>query len=223
MTMTLAFVGGTGKEGRGLAVRLAAAGHRVLIGSRLEERAAQTVGELRALLEAKGYSRIQIGGGQNLAVLAEAEVVFLTLPFAALDDLLDHCAAGLTGKIVVDVMAPIRNERGRTVVAPPAAGSVSQHLHDRAPAARIVAGFKNVAAQHLLRLGRAAVGDVLLAADDADAKAIVARLARSIPALRPVDAGPLANAAFLESLTALELNLNRLHRTVTAIRVLGIP
>jgi NADPH-dependent F420 reductase len=219
---TLALVGGTGKEGRGLALRLAAAGHRVLIGSRSAERAARTAADLRTLLAAKGYGRADVGSGQNLAVIAEADVVFLTLPFTALDELLDQCAAGLGGKIVVDVMAPIRSERGRTVLVPPAAGSASRHLHDRAPAARVVAGFKNVAAQHLLRLGRAAVGDVLLAADDGEAKQVVARLVRNIPALRPVDAGPLANAAFLESLTALELNLNRLHRTVTAIRVLGI-
>ena len=63
---------------------------------------------------------------------------------------------------------------------------------------------------------------VLIAGEDADCKERVAELAREIPNFRAVDAGPLANAALLESVTALELNLNRLHKKRTAIQILGL-
>ena len=75
---------------------------------------------------------------------------------------------------------------------------------------------------HLSQLEHTVAGDVLLASDDAGAKAVVGELARAIPSLRPIDAGPLANAAFLEAVTALELNLNRIHNGLTSIRILGL-
>jgi predicted dinucleotide-binding enzyme len=65
-------------------------------------------------------------------------------------------------------------------------------------------------------------GDILLAGDDDEAKAAVTALVRTIPDLRPIDAGPLASTGLLESVTALQLNLNRLHRALTSIRILGI-
>ena len=220
--MTLAFLGGTGKLGRGLSVRLAAAGHTVLIGSRSEERAQVAAANVRTSLEQAGRSFTRIEGMLNAATIPTAEVVFLTLPSDGLDACLGELIASLAGKIVVDVLNPLRVVHGRFDLAPVAEGSMGMRVRRLVPGGRVVSGFKNAAAEHLIDLGHTPRGDILLASDDAEAKAVVAGLVRDIPELRPVDAGPLANAAFLESITALELNLNRLHKAVTSIRILGI-
>ncbi len=220
---TLAFVGGTGKEGRGLALRFAAAGHPVLIGSRTDERAADAAARLRARLEQAGLPLPpRLEGMRNYAAVEAADIVFLTVPYACLDTFLHDHGALIAGKIVVDVTNPLALENGRFVLTRVPEGSVSMRVARLVPAAHVVAGFKNAAAAHLLALDKPALGDILLASDDAAAKATVAELVREIPDLRPLDAGPLPNAEFLESMTALELNLNRIHNATTTIRILGI-
>jgi NADPH-dependent F420 reductase len=219
---TLAFVGGTGKLGRGLGLRLAAAGHAVLLGSREEERAVDAAARLRERLVAARYDPIGVEGMGNAVAVARADMVFLTLPFDTLDAFLGEYGALLDGKIVVDVVNPLRLVEGRFTLAPVEEGSVGLRVQRLAPRARVVSAFKNAAAAHLLRLDRPAAGDIPVVSDDAGAAAAVRVLVRAIPALRPVDAGPLANGVFLESLTALELNLNRIHNTLTSIQILGI-
>jgi NADPH-dependent F420 reductase len=219
---TLAFVGGTGKLGRGLGLRLAAAGHPVLIGSRSEERAGAAATTLRARLAGAGREITRLEGMRNFAAISEAEVVFLTLPFETMDAFLAERGALLRGKIVVDVVNPLRLTAGRFDLEPVPEGSAGMRTQRLVPDARVVSAFKNAAAGHLSQLEHTVAGDVLLASDDADAKAVVGELARAIPSLRPIDAGPLANAAFLEAVTALELNLNHIHNGLTSIRILGL-
>ena len=219
---TIGLIGGTGKLGRGLALRLAAAGYPVLLGSRTQARASDASETLRARLASAAVRAADIQGVENAAVVARADVVFLTLPFATLDDFLHDRGALLRGKVVVDVVNPLRIVDERVELVPVDEGSVGARVQRLAPGARVVSGFKNAAAGHLLKLERPVHGDILLASDDVDAKAAVAKLVAAIPELRAVDAGPLANAGLLESLTALELNLNRIHHAVTAVRILGI-
>ncbi len=219
---TLAFVGGTGKLGRGLGLRLAAAGHAVMLGSRAEGRAREAAAVLRRRLAAAHGAEGKIEGVDNAVAAARADVIFLTLPFEALDGFLAAHGALLAGKVVVDVVNPLRVTDGRFTLAPVPDGSVGQQVQRLARRARVVSAFKNASAAHLLRLDQPAAGDVFIACDDREAGALVHGFARAIPNLRPLDAGPLANSAFLESLTALELNLNRIHGTLTSIRVLGI-
>jgi hypothetical protein len=214
-------VGGTGKLGRGLGLRLAAAGHRVELGSRTPSRAAEAAAELRARLVAADRPA-EVEGAENAAAVRRGDVVFLTLPFASLEDFVGAHGALLAGKVVVDVVNPLRVTDGRITLAPVAGGAVGPWLQRAVPRARVVSAFKNAAAAHLLRLERPAAGDVLIATDDREAGAVVRDLVRDIPRLRPIDAGRLANAAFLESLTALELDLNRIHKALTSIRILGI-
>ena len=219
---TLAFVGGTGHLGRGLGLRLAAAGHPVLIGSRSEARAVAAATKLQARLAGAGREVARLEGMRNFAAVSAAEVVFLALPFETLDAFLAERGALLHGKIVVDVVNPLRLTDGRFDLAPVPEGSAGMRVQRLVPDARVVSAFKNAAAGHLLRLDDPVAGDVLLASVDAGPKAVVGELAQAIPPLRPIDAGPLANAAFLESVTAFELNLNRIHNRLTSIRILGL-
>jgi NADPH-dependent F420 reductase len=221
--VVLGIAGGTGPQGRGLALRLAAAGHRVLLGSRAPERAAEAAARLQARLERAGHTGgPAIAGVENCDAMRDASVVLLTVPFDALESLLTGCGALLAGKTVIDVVNPLTITADRVSVTPVPEKSASAHVQRLVPSARVVAAFKNVAAKHLLALEAVAEGDVLLASDHADAKTTAAALVREIPILRPIDAGPLANAGFLESITALELSLNRLHTAHTAIRILGL-
>jgi 8-hydroxy-5-deazaflavin:NADPH oxidoreductase len=219
----LAFVGGTGKQGRGLALRLAAAGHPIVIGSRESERATATAAGLADDLRRASFALPpRLEGMTNAAAVEQAEIVFLALPFGAVDEFFAAGGCALAGKLVVDVVNPLRLVAGRFEIVPLPEGSAACRIARLAPDARIVAAFKNAPADDLLEIPKPVAGDVLIAGADADCKRRVAELTREIPNLRPVDAGPLANAALLEAVTALELNLNRLHRKRTAIQILGL-
>jgi NADPH-dependent F420 reductase len=215
--MHIAIVGGTGKEGRGLGLRWAKAGHRVLIGSRDVERAKSRAAEIA---EATGGQAI---GGDNASVAREAELVVLTVPFSAHGETLDGLVSALAGKILVDITVPLR---------PPTVTQV--HLPDGDSAAlraqallgtntRVVATLHHVGSTHLADPDLALEGDLLVCGDDAAAKEIVLSLLRDLGA-RGLDAGPLRNSIALESLTPVLLHLNKRYGVQGAgIRITGLP
>ena len=214
----LAFVSGTGPEGLGLALRLAAAGEPVVIGSRDAARAAAAVAEIR-----KAAPAARVSGAENRAAVAGTDRVVLTFPFRALPAFLEEAAPTLAGKLVVDVVVPLAMRAGFFELAPvPGAPSVGELIQQTVPSARVVSAFKNVSAEKLRDLASPVEGDVVLCGNDADARAEVARLVGLIPRLRAVDAGAIGNARYLEAITALLLNLNRRFRARTSIAVLGL-
>ncbi len=183
----------------------------------------EAAANVRQRLTAAGHDgRVDVEGCDNATAVRQADMVFLTLPFDTLESFLVGRESSLAGKVVVDVVNPLLFADGRFTLARVLDGAVGPWVQRLAPEARVVSAFKNAAAAHLLRLARPAAGDILVASDDAEASAAVQSLVRAIPKLRAVDAGPLAGSAFLESLTALELTLNRRYRTRTSIRILGL-
>jgi NADPH-dependent F420 reductase len=219
MTSPLAFVGGTGPAGLGLALRFAAAGQAVLIGSRVTERARAAADEVRAAVPGA-----HVEGMENLDAVARTDRVFLTLPFAGLADFLAAARDALTGKLVVDVVVPLAVRHGFAELAEvPGARSAGELVQQTLPAARVVSAFKTVSAARLAELGTPLAEDVLLCGDDADARAAVTGLVGLLPGLRAVDAGTIGNARYLEAATALLLNLNRHHRARTGLAIVGLP
>jgi len=215
----IGILGGTGALGRSLALRLAAAGARVLIGSRATERARDAADAVRVAVPTA-----RVDGLDNDAVVARVDRLVLALPFDGLAAFLDRTGAALAGKLLIDVVVPLAFERGVAVLAPvPGAASVGELVQARVPRARVVSGFKNLPAAPLGDLTRPAIGDVILCGDDPAARAAVATLVASIPVLRPVDAGALVNSRHLEALTALLLNVNRLHDAHTSVILTGLP
>lgn len=215
----LAFLGGTGPEGLGLALRFAAAGESVLIGSRLAERAAAAVARIRAALPTA-----QADGCENLEALERSDRIFLTFPFEGLAPFLDVARGRFDGKLVIDVIVPLVLHAGFFELAPvPGAASAGELIQQALPRARVVSAFKNLSAEKLRDLGTTLDGDVVLCGEDAGARAQVAALVRRLPELRPVDAGGIANARYLEAITALLLNLNRRFKARTSIGILGLP
>ena len=209
--MDIAVIGGTGDEGFGLALRLARAGHRVVIGSRSEERGAEAAG--RALGVLGGGEGAAVDGTSNEAAAAGAELVFVTVPYAGQADIYrsikDHVPPG---RVLVDATSPLATAVGGRpwqVLRPWHGSAAEQAKALLGPEVRLVAGFHTVSAEPLQDLSRSVEGDVLLCGDDAEAKRTVGSLVEGIPNLRWIDAGALAMARVVEPLTALLVSVNR--------------
>lgn len=213
----LAFVGGTGPHGRGLALRLAMAGEHVLVGSRDAARAAAAADELNLRLHTR-----RARGLPNAEAVAQADIVFLCVPFqghrATLGELKQH----LEGKVLVDVVAPLAFSRGRVHAIPVEEGSAAQQAHALAPGARVVGAFHNLSAEDLLMPDRSMDCDVVVCSDDQEAKRQVMALAEKIKGVRAVDGGPLECSRYVEQFTALLLTINRTYKTRSSIRIVGV-
>lgn len=217
--MRLAFVGGTGPEGLGLAIRFAAAGHHVAIGSRSRER-----GEEGAATVVAAVPGASASGGANADAVAGADVVFLTFPYAGQAPTLAALADALDGAIVCDVVAPLAFVRGTGAVALAVDGnSAAEEAAAALPRARVVSAFQNMSAEKLMDLAEPVEADVLVCGDDREAKDVVIALAGEIAGVRGVDGGALSNSRYVEMLTSLLINLNRVHKAQTSIRIAGLP
>jgi NADPH-dependent F420 reductase len=214
----IAFIGGTGPEGIGLALRMASVGHRVLIGSRTQERGKE-VSE-RILAEVPDAN---VYGGTNQEVVNDADVVFLTFPYSGQEATLKTLVDDLNNVIVCNVVAPLEFVKGIGAVAQDVPGnSAAEEAAVQLPDSRVVAAFQNMSAEKLMKLGEPVESDVLVCSDDHEAKGVVIELANQIDGVRGLDGGALSNSRYVEMLTSLLINLNRLHKTQTSIQVVGI-
>lgn len=215
--LTVAVLGGTGKEGSGLAIRWALNGYRVIIGSRDGARAQARAAELNA----------QIGGDylvgmENSQAAHEANLIVLTVPYDAHRATLESVQAELAGKTLVDVTVPLLPPNVRTVHVPEGKAAALEAKALLGDSVRIVSAFQNVSAEKLKDPNTVVECDVLLCSDDAEAKTDVMRLVEAA-GMRPVDAGPLANAVAAEALTPVLLYINRAYKVKGAgIRITGI-
>jgi NADPH-dependent F420 reductase len=214
----LAILGGTGAQGLGLALRFAAAGEAIVIGSRVAERAQEAAAKVRAAVP-----EARVEGRENLDAAGLADRVVLTLPVEGLAPMLERAAGLLAGKLVIDAMVPLTvRKKVAELTAVEEAPSVSELVQSRAPDARVVCAFKNVPSDALHDLAHPVTGDVLLCGDDEAARREVASLVEHVPGLRPVDAGPLRLARYVEGLTALLVTLNIRHKALTSIAITGL-
>ena len=213
----IGFLGGTGLEGRGLALRFALAGEQVVIGSRQAPRALEAA---RAVSE-RGPVDGVLGAG-NREAAEQADVVFITCPYQAQIGLLEPLAEALAGKLVVSTVAPLAFDEGSAGLIEVPEGSAAEQARRLLPESRVVAAFQNVSAVDLWSPHRTLEGDVLVCSDDEQAKSQTMELARMIPDLRAVDGGALRVARYVEGITALILNLNRRYKTRAMVRMLGL-
>jgi 8-hydroxy-5-deazaflavin:NADPH oxidoreductase len=214
----LGFIGGTGPEGLGLAMRYARAGESVFIGSRSKERGEEAATKIR---EAVGGTAAS--GADNLECARSCEVLFLTIPYEGQADTLAALEDALKGKLVVNVIAPMTFEKGIGAVGViPSGGSAAEESAGLLPQSRVVSAFQNLSAKELQELEHPLEADILVCSDDDEARATVLDLVERVPNLRGVNAGPLRNSRYVEQITPLLVNLNRLHKTQTGIRITGI-
>jgi NADPH-dependent F420 reductase len=212
----IAVLGGTGKEGPGLALRWAHAGYKILIGSRQLEKAQQTAAELNQKLR-KDF----VEGYPNDEAARRADISVLTVAYTAHQVALQGLQQALQGKILVDATARV-DFRAPQPPAPPSAPSLAQQI--LGDGVRVVAAFQTVPS-HLLKhnLGHSLETDVLVCSDDLDAAQQVIKLAEAA-GMRAYYAGKLENAIVVEGLAAMLINLNKHYGVRTAsISVSGVP
>jgi len=204
-------LGGTGAEGSGLAARWAAAGYRVLVGSRSEERAVEFAAEIGA------------EGMDNAAAAAACDIAVLTVPYQAQRATLTALREPLQGKILVDVTVPLVPPKVMRVQLPEegCAAQIAQAVLGEG--VRVVSAFQNVSAGHLNDPDHEIDCDVLVTGDDPAARGEVVKLAEAV-GLTAIEAGPLDNAVAAEALTSLLIWINRKYRAPGAgIRITALP
>ncbi|MEX0869574.1 MAG: NADPH-dependent F420 reductase [Nitriliruptoraceae bacterium] len=215
---SIAILGGTGPLGRGLARRLAAAGHTVTIGSRDAARAEEAAGELST-------ADATVAGATNQDAVDDSEIVLVAVPYEALRATVDQLT-GLESRLVVSCVNPLefddRGPRALPVDEGSAAEVVAAALTKRGSAPRVTAAFHHLSAPLLLSGTTAHDETVLVVGDDADDKATVCALAGDVVAMPGVDAGPLRNAQQIEAMTAVLIAINKRYRTRAGLAITGL-
>lgn len=216
LLLTIAVLGGTGKEGKGLAYRWARAGYRLLIGSRSSEKAVTAASEIMELLEGSS----SVVGTTNLDAAEQADIIVLTVPYAAHRETLEGIKSALKGKILVDVTAPLVPPKVSKVQMPPAGSAAQEAREILGEDVEVVAAFQNVSHEHLL--GEEDVEcDVLVTGTSKKARAEVLTLVEAT-GLVGWDAGPIENSVVAEGLTSVLININRLYGSKHAgIKITG--
>jgi hypothetical protein len=203
--MRIGIVGGTGKQGSGLAVRWARAGHTIALGSRDAAKARARAAELSG----EGHT---IEGGDNAWAAREGEVVVLTVPYEAHADTLRGIVDAVAGKVLVDVTVPLRPPKVSRVQLPAGQAAALETQALVGPSTPVAAALHHVSSTHLADPSHVIECDVLVAADDTRAKATTLALVRDL-GMRALDAGPLVNAIALESLTPVLIHMNRVYKS----------
>ncbi len=215
--LTIAILGGTGKEGKGLAYRWGKAGYHVHIGSRTPEKAYDAVKELLLLLEGEAL----IEGMSNLEAAQKADIVVLTVPYAAHRSTLESVKDALTGKLLIDVTVPLVPPKVATVQMP-AAGSAAQEAKQiLGEGVEVCAAFQNIS-HELLLTDEEVECDVLVTGTSKEARAEALKLVEAA-GLTGWDAGPLKNSVVIEGLTSVLIGINKKYGSTHAgIRITGV-
>ena len=211
--LVIGILGGTGEQGRGLARRFAMAGHPVIIGSRVHDRAHAVAREIGH--DARGLA--------NRDAAREATLVIAAVPWEGHAELLTGLASELAGKIVVDCVNPMGFDQRGAYPLPVAEGSAAQQAAALLPNSRVVAAFHHVSAVLLLDPEVDSLDqDVLVLGDDRYATDLVQALAARIPGVRGVYAGRLRNCGQIEALTANLVSINRRYKAHAGLRITDI-
>ncbi|HWQ03882.1 MAG TPA: NADPH-dependent F420 reductase [Longilinea sp.] len=215
---TIAILGGTGKEGKGLAYRWAKAGYRILIGSRLEEKAQTAAAELRELL----HSSEEVQGLTNEEAAQQADLLVMTVPYSAHKSMCEQMKDAAQGKIVIDVTVPLVPPK-ITKVQMPEAGSASLEAQQVfGEGVQVITAFQNISYEHLLN-DEDINCDVLVCGGKKADRAVVIKLIQDA-GMVGWDAGVIENSVVVEGLTSVLLGLNRQFGVESAgIRITGVP
>jgi NADPH-dependent F420 reductase len=216
LLLTIAVLGGTGKEGKGLAYRWAKAGYKILIGSRTSERAVTAASEIMELAEGS----TSIVGTSNLEAAQLADIVVLTVPYAAHRATLESVRDVLKGKLLIDVTAPLVPPKV-TKVQMPAAGSAAQEAKEIVgEGVEVAAAFQNISHEHLLKDVDIEC-DVLVTGTSKEARDETLQLVEAA-GFTGWDAGPIENSVVLEGLTSVLININKRYGSTHAgIKITG--
>lgn len=219
MVSTVAIAGGTGALGRGLALRLAAGGVPVALGSRDARRGAVAAEEVAAQL---GPDAAAVVGGGN-AEMAAADLVILAVPFESLEGTLEVLGPVVEGRIVVSAVNPLGFDADGPHALDVGPGCVAERVAAGLPGARVAGAFHTVSSHQLGLLDEPMDDDVLVVGDDPEVVDVVVALANRIEGCRGVAVGPLRLAATLEVITPVLIAVNKRYRAHAGVRLSGLP
>lgn len=215
--LTIAVLGGTGKEGKGLAYRLSKAGYRVAIGSRSPEKAIHTASEIVQLLDGSSSTV----GMSNLDAAKQADIILLTVPYSSHRETLESVRDALKGKILVDVTVPLLPPKVNKVNMPSAGSAAQEAKQILGDEVEIAAAFQNISHEYLLQDTDAGC-DVLVTGTSKETRDQVLRLVGAA-GLTGWDAGPIENSVVIEGLTSVLININRRYGSTHAgIKITGV-
>jgi NADPH-dependent F420 reductase len=213
-------IGGTGPLGKGLALRLALAGHDVILGSRQSKRADAAATELAASPRLRG----KVTGATNAAAARNSEIALLAMPYDPAGTLVREIAGPLGGKLVISCVNPLGFDATGPHAMNVPEGSAAEQAAELLPGSRVAAAFHHLAALSLSRPECDLSGeDVLVCSDDSGAADRTAHLCQSITGSRGVVVGPLRVARQLEPFTAVLISVNRLYKTRSGLALRHLP
>ena len=214
----IAIIGGTGKEGKGLAFRLAKAGHNIIIGSRIPSKAVETADEIIKQLS----GNISILGLSNEQAARACDIVILTIPYSAHRTTIECIKNLVIGKLVIDVTVPLVPPKVSSVQMP-SAGSAAQEAHQiLGDTVQLAAAFHNISHENLIGDEIELDCDVLVTGTSKDARQKTLALVKSA-GFYGWDAGPIENSVVLEGLTSILIGINRKYGSTHAgIRITGV-
>lgn len=217
LLLSIAVLGGTGKEGRGLAYRWAKAGYHVFIGSRTAEKAESAAKEVMEMLNGDAL----VDGADNRTAAQKSNIVVLTVPYSAHKDTLKTVRDVLKGKLFVDVTVPLVPPKVATVQMP-AAGSAAQEAKQiLGEGVEVCSAFQNISHEHLLDDSDVEC-DVLVTGTSKDARTETIKLVEAA-GLNGWDAGPIENSVVVEGLTSVLIGINRKYGSTHAgIKITGV-
>ena len=220
MSHTIAVIGGTGPQGRGLAYRLAMGGYDVVVGSRDAVKA----GEKATEIAEKAGGAVTIRGCGNSAAADEADIVVLAVPYEGHAALVASLGEQLAGKIVISCVNPLAFDAAGPYAVRVPDGSAAEEAARLVPTAKVVGAFHHVSALNLWKHeGPLSHEDVLVCGDDNEANEVVAELAGTVTGRAGVIAGGLRLARELEPLTAVLININKRFKVRSGIQISGLP
>ncbi|MEI6290199.1 MAG: NADPH-dependent F420 reductase [Chloroflexota bacterium] len=214
--VVISVLGGTGKEGKGLAFRWAKAGYKVIIGSRDVNKAVLAAEELNELI---GYNIVS--GLDNLTAAREADYAVLTVPHQAHISTLELLKDALTGKILIDVTVPLVPPKVTKVQMPPAGSAAQEAREILGESVEVVDAFQSISYEHLME-GDSVPCDVLVTGSSRDARLKVIKLIEDA-GLTGWDAGPIENSVVVEGLTSILIYINKQYGSTHAgIKITGV-
>lgn len=214
---TIAVLGGTGPQGRGLARRFAAAGLKVVLGSRAADRAEEVARDLAAAVGG------DVTGGDNRTAAALGEIVLVVVPWEGHAELLAGLVDELRGKLVVDCVNPLGFDRSGPFALPVPEGSAVQQAQALLPDSTVVGAFHHLSAPLLEDPSITDLDtDVLVLGDDREAVDAVTSLAAVLPGVRGVYGGRQRNAHQVEALTANLIAINRRYKAHAGVRITDV-
>ncbi len=220
IALIIGFLGGTGREGTGLALRFGMADKHVMIGSRKLEKARQIAGELETIAP-----DMNVSGDLNEHVAALSDIIFVTVPCSAHDSLLSPLTSILKEKIVVSTGSDLEyyRDNATTLTTQTKWNSVAEEIQYLLPESMVVSAFQNLSAADLLDAQNTLYGDVVVCSDHNEAKVFIMGLINLLYDLKPIDGGDLCNSRYVEAMTWLLININSRYKIRSKLKIIGIP